>query len=209
MTAYKSAPPRYCPARLTAGRGEPVNLAGGLRGTPARQRYSDVLGEQINISWERRVAAAAPSLSAARTARQSPRRPASPKGNRGGASTPPGRRSQPVVQQVQHLPGNDHVGQTLLSGQEPDPRSQFDAQTQNSAALWGSGLSSCSFCKCYSALIASSLVLISGFSCRTMFNKDLWTSIFPLYSMKPNLRNLFMKKLTRDRVVPIISASIS
>jgi hypothetical protein len=24
-----------------------------------------------------------------------------------------------------------------------------------------------------------------------------------LYSMKPNLRNLFMKKLTRDRVVPI------
>ena len=28
-------------------------------------------------------------------------------------------------------------------------------------------------------------------------------------SIKPNLRNLFMKKLTRDRVVPIISASIS
>jgi hypothetical protein len=26
-----------------------------------------------------------------------------------------------------------------------------------------------------------------------------------LYSIKPNLRNLFMKKLTRDRVVPIIS----
>lgn len=26
----------------------------------------------------------------------------------------------------------------------------------------------------------------------------------PLYSMKPSLRNLFMKKLTRDRVVPII-----
>ena len=82
-------------------------------------------------------------------------------------------------------------------------------EVRNSAALWGSGLSSCPFCKCYSALIASSLVLISGFSCRTMFNKDLWTSIFPLYSIKPNLRNLFMKKLTRDRVVPIISASIS
>jgi hypothetical protein len=32
---------------------------------------------------------------------------------------------------------------------------------------------------------------------------------FPLYSIKPNLRNLFMKKLTRDRVVPIISASVS
>src|ERR1700728_2897240 len=27
--------------------------------------------------------------------------------------------------------------------------------------------------------------------------------------MKPSLRNLFMKKLTRDRVVPIISASVS
>src|SRR5690348_1383926 len=27
--------------------------------------------------------------------------------------------------------------------------------------------------------------------------------------MKPSLRNLFMKKLTRDRVAPIISASVS
>ena len=27
--------------------------------------------------------------------------------------------------------------------------------------------------------------------------------------MKPSFRNLFMKKLTRDRVVPIISASVS
>ena len=31
----------------------------------------------------------------------------------------------------------------------------------------------------------------------------------PLYSIKPSFRNLFMKKLTRDRVVPIISASVS
>ena len=31
----------------------------------------------------------------------------------------------------------------------------------------------------------------------------------PLYSMKPSFLNLFMKKLTRDRVVPIISASVS
>jgi hypothetical protein len=31
----------------------------------------------------------------------------------------------------------------------------------------------------------------------------------PLYSMKPSLRNLFMKKFTRDRVVPTISASVS
>ena len=31
----------------------------------------------------------------------------------------------------------------------------------------------------------------------------------PLYLMKPNFRNLFMNWLTRDRVVPIISASVS
>ena len=31
----------------------------------------------------------------------------------------------------------------------------------------------------------------------------------PLYLMKPSLRNLFMKKLTRERVVPTISASVS
>ena len=35
------------------------------------------------------------------------------------------------------------------------------------------------------------------------------TQISPLYVMKPNFLNLFMKKLTWDRVVPIISASIS
>ena len=31
----------------------------------------------------------------------------------------------------------------------------------------------------------------------------------PLYLMKPSFLNLFMKKLTRLRVVPIISASVS
>ena len=31
----------------------------------------------------------------------------------------------------------------------------------------------------------------------------------PLYLMKPNLRNLFMKKFTRERVVPTISARVS
>ncbi len=35
----------------------------------------------------------------------------------------------------------------------------------------------------------------------------MWIS--PLYSMKPSFLNLFMKKLTRARVVPIISANIS
>jgi len=41
------------------------------------------------------------------------------------------------------------------------------------------------------------------------FNKELWTSMLPLYLMKPSFLNLFIKKLTRDRVVPIISASVS
>ena len=70
-------------------------------------------------------------------------------------------------------------------------------------------MSSLLTCRIYSAPIGSFLVLIAGFSYKTMFNKELCTSSVPLYSMKPNLRNLFMKKLTRDRVVPIISASIS
>jgi hypothetical protein len=43
--------------------------------------------------------------------------------------------------------------------------------------------------------------LFSCQSCRTTFNSELWTLKPPLYSMKPSLRNLFMKKLTRDRVV--------
>jgi hypothetical protein len=71
------------------------------------------------------------------------------------------------------------------------------------------GLSNCSHGRIYSAPISSSLVLISGLSYKTTFNKELWTSSLPLYSIKPSLRNLFMKKLTRDRVVPIISASVS
>jgi hypothetical protein len=59
----------------------------------------------------------------------------------------------------------------------------------------------------FTRLIATSLVLISGLSYKITHNNELWTSSFPLYSIKPNLRNLFMKKLTRDRVVPIISAT--
>src|SRR5580700_4291334 len=38
---------------------------------------------------------------------------------------------------------------------------------------------------------------------------ELWTSRWPLYSMKPNFPNLFMKRLTRGRVVPMISANVS
>jgi len=30
-----------------------------------------------------------------------------------------------------------------------------------------------------------------------------------VYSIKPNFRNLFMKWLTRERVAPVISASVS
>ena len=35
-----------------------------------------------------------------------------------------------------------------------------------------------SYCRIYSAPIASSLVLISGLSCKTTFNKELWISNF-------------------------------
>src|ERR1700730_7492686 len=56
---------------------------------------------------------------------------------------------------------------------------------------------------------AADRVNINRQSCRTTFNSELWTLKTPLYSMKPSLLNLFMKKLTRDRVVPIISANAS
>lgn len=49
----------------------------------------------------------------------------------------------------------------------------------------------------------------SGFSYKTAFNKERCTSIFPLLPINPSLRNLFRKKLTRDRVVPIISAKVA
>ena len=50
----------------------------------------------------------------------------------------------------------------------------------------------------------------SSQSCRTMLSSELCTCI-PLmsYSTKPSLRNRFIKKLTRERVVPTISASDS
>ena len=40
-------------------------------------------------------------------------------------------------------------------------------------------------------------------------NSELWTLSSPLYSIEPSFLNLFMKKLTRGRVVPTISASVS
>src|SRR6266704_3131680 len=47
-----------------------------------------------------------------------------------------------------------------------------------------------------------------GQSWRTTLSSELFTFSPPLYSMKPRSRNLFMKKLTRDRVVPTISARV-
>src|SRR5439155_24925558 len=44
---------------------------------------------------------------------------------------------------------------------------------------------------------------------RTTLKSEFLILSPPLYSMNPSLRNLFMKKLTRDRVVPIISARVS
>src|SRR5205807_8127088 len=46
-------------------------------------------------------------------------------------------------------------------------------------------------------------------SCRTTLNRELLILIPPLYSMNPSFLNLFMKKFTRERVAPIISASVS
>src|ERR1035441_3598693 len=48
--------------------------------------------------------------------------------------------------------------------------------------------------------------LRSVYSCRKIFKRVLCTRISPLYSTKPSFRKRFIKKLTRDRVVPIISA---
>ena len=47
------------------------------------------------------------------------------------------------------------------------------------------------------------------YSCKTTVSSHLLMLIFPLYSMKPSFLNLFMKKFTRERVVPIIFARVS
>jgi len=49
----------------------------------------------------------------------------------------------------------------------------------------------------------------AGQSCKTTLRREACTLRPPLYSMNPNFLNLFMKKFTRERVVPTISASIS
>src|SRR5687768_1747703 len=50
-------------------------------------------------------------------------------------------------------------------------------------------------------------------ACRTTLSSELliWMPLSrsPSYSMKPSFLNLFMKKFTRERVVPIISDSVS
>ena len=56
------------------------------------------------------------------------------------------------------------------------------------------GLSNCSHGRIYSASISLSLVLISGLSRKTMFNKELWTSSFPLYSIKPQFAEFVHEK---------------
>jgi hypothetical protein len=47
------------------------------------------------------------------------------------------------------------------------------------------------------------------YSCKTTDSRDLLILILPLYSMKPSFRNLFMKKFTRERVVPTMLARVS
>jgi len=46
-----------------------------------------------------------------------------------------------------------------------------------------------------------------GQSRRTTLSRELLIFSVPLYSMNPSFLNLFMKKFTRVRVVPTISAS--
>src|SRR5688572_1318864 len=43
----------------------------------------------------------------------------------------------------------------------------------------------------------------------TTLRRELLIFKSPLYSMNPSFRNLFLKKFTRERVVPTISASVS
>src|ERR1039458_5488722 len=52
---------------------------------------------------------------------------------------------------------------------------------------------------------------VGGYSCRTTLSREVSTCSPPLYLMKPSFLNfiIFMNKLTRERVAPIISASIS
>lgn len=64
-------------------------------------------------------------------------------------------------------------------------------------------------CPTMTTIAKNSAATSAAYSCRRTLNNELWTFRAPLYSMKPSFLNLFMKKLTRGRVVPIISASVS
>ena len=62
-----------------------------------------------------------------------------------------------------------------------------------------------------SAIVGDSVTLLEaagGYSCRTTSSSEVFTCSPPLYLMKPSFLNLFMKKFTRERVVPTISASV-
>src|SRR4029078_7017391 len=50
---------------------------------------------------------------------------------------------------------------------------------------------------------------MSSQSCSTTLSRELLILRPPSVSMNPSRLNLFMKKLTRERVVPTISASVS
>jgi len=67
-------------------------------------------------------------------------------------------------------------------------------------------------CGAFKTELLLHLGLNLGLSCSTTFNNELWTSMppsaSPLYAISPSFRNLFIKKLTPERVVPTISASV-
>ena len=95
---------------------------------------------------------------------------------------------------------------------ESRSRSNFDPQPdkdRNAAAFGGSGLSSCITLQhlfrtdCFIPRFDLGLLVQNHVQQGTMDFQ------FSVVFDKTQLRNLFMKKLTRDRVVPIISASVS
>jgi hypothetical protein len=95
---------------------------------------------------------------------------------------------------------SSHLGETTAIHAKP-LFSSIDAQfcTRRLVAPLGRGVH----------LASIAVTLQRSYSCRKIFRRVLWTRISPLYSTKPSFLKRFIKKLTRDRVVPIISASIS
>jgi hypothetical protein len=84
--------------------------------------------------------------------------------------------------------------------------SEFHATRAGHDGLFNFGHFCCRILKCAHAYAGKAA---APYSWSTTVSRDLLTLILPLYSMKPNFLNLFMKKFTRERVVPIMWARVS